>query len=117
MADYRRGDVIDVRLEPVEGSEMKGMARPCLIVQNDTGNQFAQVTIVVPFTDRQNIKRWSPVFVEVRAQEGGLDFDSVAHCGQVRAVDQHRIVGRRGSVSAQTMASINEALKISLALD
>lgn len=44
---YKRGDIWWIDLNPVVGSET-GKKRPCLIWQNDIGNQQGETTIVAP---------------------------------------------------------------------
>lgn len=112
---YVKGSVVVVRLDPREGAEKKG-TRPCLVVQNDQGNAFSSLTIIVPFTDRQNVKRLYPFLVAVPAGEGGLDIDSVADCGQIMTIDRSRIIAVRATVKPATLAEIDQALKVSLAL-
>lgn len=44
---YKRGEIWWVDLKPVVGSETD-KERPCLILQNDIGNQNGSTTIVAP---------------------------------------------------------------------
>ena len=48
--DYRRLDIWYVRLDPIEGREAQ-KTRPCLVLQNDLGNKYSDVTIIAPFLD------------------------------------------------------------------
>lgn len=113
--DVRRGDVVVADLDPTEGSEQRG-TRPCLVVQNDAGNENAPTTIVVPFTTSRS-GRLYPFQVLVPADECGLRKDSVALCSQIRTVSiEHRITGHLGSVSDARMTEVDEALKYSLGL-
>ena len=113
--DVRRGDIVVVRLSPTEGSEQRG-TRPCLVVQNDVGNQNAPTTIVVPFTTSYEDELY-PFEVLVEAEECALKEDSVALCSQIRTVSiEHRIEERIGSVSSERMDEIDQALEYSLGL-
>ena len=87
-----------------------------MVVQNDMGNRYSPLTIVVPFTDRTNIRRMRPVLIEVPAREGGLDIDSIADCAQIMTIDHSRIIAIRGKVTDETMRAIDHALKTSLQL-
>ena len=40
-----RGDVVEVNLDPTQGSEINKVRR-CVVIQNDVGNQYSPVTIV-----------------------------------------------------------------------
>ena len=113
--DVHRGDIVIVELDPTEGSEQRG-TRPCLVVQNDIGNENAPTSIVVPFTTSQGDELY-PFEVLISAAESPLREDSVALCSQIRTVSiEHRIQTNSGSVPASRMVEIDEALKYSLGL-
>lgn len=59
MTALRRGMVIDVNLDPVQGSET-GKTRPCIIVTNDVYNARVPVIQVVPVTE------WSQKKAQIR---------------------------------------------------
>ncbi len=110
-----RGDVIRVNLDPSLGSE-SNKKRPCVVIQNDIGNKYSPITIVVPVTDAEKVPKRYPVDVPIKKGEGGLIKDSVAQCNLIRAIDGSRVIERMGQVTPRTMAEIEKALKISLAL-
>jgi mRNA interferase MazF len=111
-----RGMVVDVNLDPVVGSE-QGRRRPCIVVQNDIGNRYSSVTIVVPVTDAANIpKPISTIHVLIRKGEAGLKLDSYALANQIRTVDQSRLETVHGHLTPATVQKIDQALKNSLAL-
>jgi mRNA interferase MazF len=49
MTTIERGMVIDINLDPVQGSET-GKLRPCVVVTNDVYNARLPVIQVVPIT-------------------------------------------------------------------
>lgn len=55
---YKRGDVYMMDLNPYSGSEQGGV-RPAIVVQNDDGNFYSNVLLVVPLTT-QIKKRYMP---------------------------------------------------------
>lgn len=111
----RRGDIVIVQLDPTRGSEQRG-TRPCLVVQNDVGNENAPTTIVVPFTTSFG-ERLYPFEVLVPAEECALTEDSVALCSQLRTVSvAHRISEVVGSVPDERMEEVDSALEYSLGL-
>jgi len=113
--NVRRGDVVIVDLNPTEGSEQRG-TRPCLVVQNDVGNENAPTTIVVPFTTSRR-DRLYPFEVLISAEECSLREDSVALCSQIRTVSvEHRITDNIGSIPDQRMTEVDDALEYSLGL-
>ena len=110
-----RGMVVEVSLDPVIGHE-QGRSRPCVVIQNDVGNRFSSTTIVVPLTDAAHIKAPSPIYVPVKQGEGGTTKDSYILCDQIRTVDQRRFRSVFGTLSPETMASVDAALLVSLGL-
>jgi mRNA interferase MazF len=69
---------------------------------------------VVPVTS--NVKRVYPFQVLLPAASTGLEHDSKAQAEQVKAADLERFYNRIGSVSAEFMAQIDEALRVHLDL-
>lgn len=111
----RRGDIVIVDLNPTEGSEQRG-TRPCLVVQNDIGNEHAPTTIIVPFTTSIGEQLY-PFEVLVSAEECALREDSVAICSQIRTISiEHRIVENIGEIPAERMADVDTALEYSIGL-
>jgi mRNA interferase MazF len=110
-----RGEVYLVRFDPTEGSEM-GKTRPALIIQNDTANRTSPVTIVAAITSKFNPSRLYPTEVLIQSGEAGLTLDSVVLLNQIRSVDKVRLVSLVGSVKPQTMAEVEQAIKVSLGL-
>ncbi|QSG05768.1 type II toxin-antitoxin system PemK/MazF family toxin [Halapricum desulfuricans] len=109
----RRGDVVIV--DPATGSEQRG-TRPCLVVQNDVGNDNAPTTIIVPFSTSFG-DRLYPFEVLVPADESPLCADSIALCNQIRTVSvEERIAENIGPVPDARMAEVDTALEYSLGL-
>jgi len=113
----RRGDIVTVELNPTKGSEQQGSSRPCVVIQNDVGNQYSPTTIVAPFTKQYDPTDIYPFEVEVLASNAPLTHDSVADLSQIRVVDrENRIQKNIGAVPATRMAKIDAAIKNSLDL-
>ena len=110
----RRGDLFYADLDPVKGSEQAGH-RPVLILQNDTGNQYAPTTIAAPLTTKSSSKAY-PTRVRFQKGMGGLRTDSTALLSQIQTLDKSRLGRKIGHVPAPFMEPVNEAIKISLAL-
>jgi len=89
---YRRGQIVWADLEGL-GSEQRGL-RPCLIIQNDTGNKLSSTTIVLPLTSSVP-KVDLVVNVIVRQEEFvGSIFSyrsSIVLCNQIQTIDSSRI--------------------------
>lgn len=113
--DIRRGDIVIVELDPTKGSEQRG-TRPCLVVQNDVGNENAPTTIVAPFTTSFSDELY-PFEVLVTADESHLQEDSVVMCSQLRTVSiDHRIETVIGSIPDERMDEVDTAVEYSLGL-
>jgi mRNA interferase MazF len=114
----RRGEIRLVDLEPVRGAEAD-KRRPAVIVSNDAANLAAArlgrgVVTVVPVTSA--IDRVYPFQVLLRAADTGLPKDSKAQAEQVRAVAVERLGARVGALPPALMATLDEALRLHLAL-
>jgi len=112
MTDIKRGDIWMVNLDPTIGHEIK-KRRLGLIIQNDIGNKYSQITIVAPITS-QHIEKIYPI--EVLLTEGCLEKDSKVLLNQIRAIDKIRLVKKLGRIKPETIHLVDEALKISLGL-
>jgi len=114
----QRGEIRLVDLDPARGSEAN-KRRPAIVVSNDGLNgAVAQlgrgVVTVVPVTS--NIERIYPFQVHLPAGTGGLTRDSKAQAEQVRSVAAERIGQRIGKLPAESMTSLDRALRLHLAL-
>ncbi|ACK73936.1 transcriptional modulator of MazE/toxin, MazF (plasmid) [Gloeothece citriformis PCC 7424] len=108
---YRRGEIRWVNLDPSIGAEAK-KTRACLIIQNDTMNQYGLLTIVMPL--RPGFKQ-APYAVNIKATtENGLDKDRFLDVGQIRAVDGQRVKGLLGVLEQDYWEAIETSLDIVL---
>ena len=110
----RRGDVVRVRLDPIEGSEQSG-ERPALVVSPDLINEHSPVILVAALTSRRT-ERLYPFEAIIDPPEGGVSQRSKVMLMQLRAVDKRRIVGRYGSVGQEALERIDSALRIAVGL-
>jgi mRNA interferase MazF len=114
----RRGELRVVDFDPARPAEA-AKRRPALIVSNDHANRTADrlgrgVLTVVPVTT--NVDRIYPFQVLLPAGTGGLRADSKAQAEQVRAVSVDRIGELVGQLPTELMNSIDQALRLHLAL-
>jgi mRNA interferase MazF len=114
----QRGEVRMVDLDPVRGTEAN-KRRPAIIVSNEAANSAAArlgrgVLTVVPITS--SVDRVYPFQVLLPAGAGGLPRDSKAQSEQVRSLDAERIGEQLGQLSDQLMTSLDDALRLHLAL-
>jgi mRNA interferase MazF len=107
--EVTRGDVWLMNPGRGIGSEMQ-KPWPAVIVQNDIGNRYSPMTIIVPISSSKT--------ETVRPFEVLLDLkkESKALCNHVGAIDKRRLIRKLGRLDNATMAEINEALKVALEL-
>ena len=90
---YKRGDVYMMDLNPYSGSEQGGI-RPAIVVQNDDGNFYSNVLLVVPLTTQ--IKK-----------------RSMAICESPRPADKSRVLSYLGHLSKYEMRQVSVCLQYS----
>ncbi len=110
----KRGDIWLVDLNPVRGSEQRGI-RPCLIISNDVTNEFAPTVCVVPFTSNLAGQRF-PINVVLTRNDPGLKVDSLLLCGQIRTVAKERLARKLSTLKAERLPEVEKALRLYLGL-
>ena len=108
---YRRGEIWWVDLKPVIGSETD-KERPCLILQNDVGNQNGTTTIVAPILS--GMKTYPFVVNVAPTSQNGLDRDRHINLSQMRAVDTRRIKSKQGVLEDSYWEEIEKAVCVEL---
>ena len=108
-----RGQIWDVRLDPVEGSEM-GKTRPCLVISNDVANHFSARVVIAAISS--SVPRKSYPFLVQLPDEIRMPRASWVHCEYLRTVDKGRLGRFYGTADTTTMARVEDALRIQLGL-
>lgn len=103
--DYKRGQIYRVNLEPTQGSEQQGTARPCVILSITPLNAKLRQVGVVPLST--SAKALLPVVVA--APSAGTS--AVVLCHQVRTIDRARIGKYMGDISPADMTAIEGAVR------
>ena len=104
-----------VHCEPSIGVEPKKL-RTCVVVSNDIANQFGGAVTVVP-TQRYSAERARRAYmVDLRAPRSNLKDDRVANASMVMTYDRSRVAKMHGRVTSETLAKIDQALRVHLAL-
>ena len=118
MTTIERGMIIDINLDPVQGSET-GKVRPCVVVTNDIYNARVPVIQVVPLTAWSGKKSQIQTNVAVEpSPENGLSEKSIADCLQTRPIDHRmRLSKVRGRLEPDYMNEIDQALKTVFSLE
>jgi len=109
-----RGDVVRVRLDPVEGSEQAGQ-RPGLIISPDLINEHSPVILVAAITSQKTGKIF-PFEALIESGEAGLSQRSKVLLMQIRALDKRRVVGRYGALAPEAMQRVDAALRVAVGL-
>ena len=108
----RRGEVYFVDLRERHGSIQRGR-RPCIVIQNNTGNKNAPTTIMVPTTSRE--KTPLPTHVDLSSVHQ-LVTGTKALTEQPFTIDQSEVKDYICTLDKHLIARVNIGLLISLGL-
>ena len=115
--EISRGDIIRCdfgNYQDLPGGSTKG-ERPAVVIQNDTGNKYGNHIIVAIVSRKQ--KRHIPVLVNFSHDESPLPRGGSINCAHIFTVGKQDVIAKEGSISNKLMQKVDEALRISLALD
>jgi mRNA interferase MazF len=113
VSEPRRGEVWQVDLGRTRGHEQAG-ARPGLVVSVDSFNAGpAGLVVVLPLTTRV---KGIPFHVELDPPEGGVSQRSFIKCEDVRSISMDQLVSPLGAVSQETLARVEERVRILLGM-
>ena len=110
---FQRGDIYFVRLDNRTGSEQSG-TRPAVILQNDVGNSCSLTLIVATLTSKTEKKAAQPTHCLVELE--GLE-PSIVQAEQIFTIDKSRVKRFVGHLTPEEMGRVDDAVKISLALN
>lgn len=111
----KRGEIWTCTFGYNLGSEINDV-RPCVIIQNDIGNQNSPTVIVVPITHKVS-KMPTQVFLTpelVDYSDEGIDGN--IHCEQIRTCDKVRLGRRIGRLSEKGIEELNKAMSIAICI-
>jgi mRNA interferase ChpB len=84
MAVFDRGDIVRINLEPVIGHEMRGEARPALVLTTRDFNRLGDV-LVAPITQGGDYSRFAGFAVSLTG--AGCKTQGVALVNKIRMMD------------------------------
>ncbi len=103
-------------LNPVQGSEQKGI-RPVMVVSDEDFNRLMPVVTILPITSLKEGRRVYPNEVLLKQGIGGLAKDSIILAHQIRTVSKNRLRDSIGFINNNSIHNaINDALKVHLNL-
>lgn len=105
----KRGDVWWISFDPAVGGEIK-KKRPAVIVSNDAANKHLNRVQVVPLTSK--VEKIYPS----EAQVSFKGKPAKAMADQLTTVSKLRLLNRGGSLNADEMAGVEQAIRVQLAL-
>jgi|SRR3990172_8071338 len=113
-----RGDIVLVELPEVKGSaghEQLGK-RPALIIHDDATSNVVSVIMIIPFTSKLSAQRFPHTILVQPSLANGLDVPSVLEVFQLRAIDKRRLSRTIGHIETNTMAQIENEIRLLLGL-
>ena len=110
----KRGDIVWVRLDPVEGAEQAG-ERPVLVVSPSVINEHSPVILIASITSKKT-DRVYPFEVLIEPPEGGLKQRSKVLLLQLRSVDKRRLTREGGTLTSERMTQVDAAIRVATGL-
>ena len=110
---FQRGDIYFIRLDSSTGSEQSG-TRPAVILQNDVGNTYSPTLIVATLTSKTEKKAAQPTHCLGEPEK--LE-PSIVQAEQIFTIDKSRVQNFAGHLTPEEMSRVDDAVKISLALN
>ena len=113
VSDPARGEIWYAPFDPSVGREQGG-ERPCLVLSDDRFNQSrAELVIVLPIT---RTERGIASHVRATPPEGGLKDVSFIKREDIRSISKQRLKTKWGKVSPQTLAAVEDRMRLLLNL-
>jgi mRNA interferase MazF len=103
----KQGEIWMAGLDPVEGSEQRGI-RPVVIISGNAMNHNLGISIVCPLTSR--VKGYAGCLVLAKDDMNGLEQDSEVITFQVRTVLQERLIRKIGNLTTRQVEQIKTGL-------
>ena len=110
---FQRGNIYFIRLDSSTGSE-QSETRPAVILQNDVGNTYSPTLIVATLTSKTEKKAAQPTHCLVEPEK--LE-PSIVQAEQIFTIDKSRVQNFAGHLTPEEMSRVDDAVKISLALN
>lgn len=99
----KQGEIWQVNLNPVKGSEQAGM-RSVVIISGNLLNTYLNVVICCPLTSK--IKNYKGNVVLSSSEENGLKQSSEILTFHVRSISKERLLNKVGNISKQELEQV-----------
>lgn len=110
----KKGEIYLVDLKDTYSNVQNGI-RPCLIIQNNYGNDYSPTTIVVPITSK--IKKTNmPVHVVVEKGISPHKSYEMILCESIITISKDQIKNYLRTVDDSVIKKVDEALEVSLGI-
>jgi len=103
----RQGEIWDLYLNPIKGSEQGGR-RPAVIISGNLLNAHLQVVIVCPLTTK--IKNYKGNVILDPSEGNGLIQSSEILVFHVRSVSKERLKNKMGTITTKQLNEIKQTL-------
>ena len=110
-----RGGIYIVNL-PNSGGSIQSKQRPCVLVSNNSCNNFSPVLHVCPLSS-VTTKKKLPTHIMINRVNSGLLKDSIALCEQTIPVNKSDILNQVAFCNEETMLRISRGIKVQFALE
>ena len=104
----RQGEIWMVDLNPVVGSEQKGI-RPVVIISGDAMNVNLEISIICPLSCK--VKHYAGCLVLTPDSVNGLEKELEVISFQVRSISHARLVRKMGSITLSQLDQIKKGLE------
>ena len=111
---FQRGDIFFTRFDNATGSEQSGN-RQAVVLQNDVGNFYSPTLIVATLTSKAAKKYTQPTHCLL--VNDFLSVPSIVQAEQIFTIDKSRVLKFLGHLTPEEMRRVDDAVRISLALN
>ncbi len=111
---YQRGDIVQARFDPVEGSEQSGV-RPAIVLSPGGVNKHSPLLVLAPLTTK-HLDRIYP-FEVLLEPDAVVKRRSKILLAQLRGMSKSRVLNFYGALSPELMAQVDAALQIAVGLE
>lgn len=103
----KQGEIWLADLNPVTGSEQRGI-RPVVILSGNSMNNYLDIVIVCPISSK--IKKYAGCLVLQADAHNGLDKDSEVITFQIRTVSAVRLTKKIGAIQQEQVEFLKKGL-------